>query len=484
MVADNGYSTTDLFNRRRFLVASLFTVFLFVIVTLMILNLIFGSSSTLLSFAKAIPLVVIIVDGGDRVFRFFIDMRRQARLQKIEKREGEIPRGLKPYMKLSYRTRPSDTIKEFDLKPYRVVAAIYRIEDEWDEILENLAPFKDKLFLVDDHSPDNTFEVVKESGVEIIRNPVNTNKPGAVYYGIQNLPEDIETVLVIDPDVVLSDRESVERAVYDLQLSGAGACAVNILPIRPKLGKGRGIAMCQAIEYEFSMYCGREVPHNYVIISGACGIFNRGALQKALSESSRSVYAEDLETTLMIISDGWRTYYDTRVLVRTEVPYTLKRYTLQRIGWSFGLARATFVSMWKVRKCKDSFFRYQFYVYNLGITLLFHPFRVAAVFILALSIFAFIFGPLSPAIARYQWLSMYEMLFIVGFYMFFAVEGYFGSLTLKRSDWPTIFLYPFYTFYQMLLPITLGYLNYITWTVAGRKIIKDPFGPKVRERSD
>ena len=130
MVADNGYSTTDLFNRRRFLVASLFTVFLFVIVTLMILNLIFGSSSTLLSFAKAIPLVVIIVDGGDRVFRFFIDMRRQARLQKIEKREGEIPRGLKPYMKLSYRTRPSDTIKEFDLKPYRVVAAIYRIEDE------------------------------------------------------------------------------------------------------------------------------------------------------------------------------------------------------------------------------------------------------------------------------------------------------------------------------------------------------------------
>jgi len=469
-------------NRARFIASTIFTIFVLAAIIYMTLNLIFGKSSGVSTIAKSLPVMVILVDGGDRVLRYFIDLIRQFKLQRRLQKTGEIPTGLKPYMEISHRERESDSMERLELKPYKIVASVYQIEEEWDSILENLKPFKDRLFLVDDASPDNTYDIVKKSGVEIIRNPENTNKPGAVYYGVQNLPPEIETVVVIDPDIILSEKESVEKAVYDLQQSDAGGCAVYVLPECTE--HASRIVKCQAVEYEFSMYCGREVPHNYVIASGAFAIFNRNALQQALAESSRHVIGEDYETSLMIILNGWRTYFDNRVLVRTEVPSSLRKFTRQRIGWNFGFARVITKATWQMRKCKDPFFRYQFYIYNLGITLLFHPFRVFALAVLCISLFAFIFGPLSPVIARFYTLPISFIALVIGFYMFMALEGFAGSLTLKKKDFMIIFYYPLFSFYQNFVPITIGYLNFITWITVGTKLVNDPYEPRRRKRRE
>jgi len=467
-----------MFNRKRFIVSSIFTIFVLVIVTLMIVGLATGRSSSFLRIVIALPITVIAVDGGDRILRYFIEVKRLSRQLKMRQEAGEVPRGMKPYLEVVARERESDLLTEFELKPYRVVASVYNIAGEWDQILENLAPFRDKLFLIDDDSPDDTYEVVKASGVEIIRNPENTNKPGAIFYAVQHLPPEVETVIVMDPDVLLPDRLSVERVLYDFQRSGAGGAAVNVLPERPRKHPRSLMFQCQAIEYELSMYCGRDIPHNFVFVSGAFGIYNRKAHEPALAGSSRSVYAEDFETSLMIMADGWRTYFDGRVVVRTDVPEGLYSFTMQRMGWYFGLAKVALSSVFKIRKCKDPFLRYQFYLYNLGLTVFFHPFRVAAMFTVLLSVFGYAFGWISPSIARYQVLPIYLIVFVMLFYQFLALDAFVGSMTLDGKDFPVVLFYPLFMMYQVFIPITIGYLNYVTWLLVKRKVIRDPYEPK------
>jgi hypothetical protein len=65
-----------------------------------------------------------------------------------------------------------------------------------------------------------------------------------------------------------------------------------------------------------------------------------------------------------------------------------------------------------------------------------------------------------------------------------ALEGFAGSLTLKKKDFMIIFYYPLFSFYQNFVPITIGYLNFITWITVGTKIVSDPYEPRRRKRHE
>ena len=460
--------------------ATLFMIFFFAVMAAIVIFLATGDYGRLAVLLMAVPIFVVIVDGGDRVFRHMLDMKKQYRLKKHLKEIGKLPRHSFQFFNIYYRLRRSDEMEEFDLKPYRVIAAVYNVEEEWETVLEQLSSIRDKLFIVDDASTDNTFEVVKESGVEVVRNPENTHKPGAILYGLGRLPDDVETVVVIDPDIEIQSRSALERTIYDLQRSDAAACGLYIVPRRTK--NKSIVNRCQVLEYELSMYYGREIPHDFIVISGAASIHDRSCLEEVLSESSRSVYAEDFETSLLILSSGRRIYFDKRVIVRTSVPATLKAFTMQRMGWYFSVPKLTFPFLGRVRKCRDPLLRYQFYVYNFIFTLLIHPFRVFSMLVLGSQVAAFFLGLLFEPIAKYQIMPMYLVLAmsIVVFYNYLALEGFVGSITLERRDWPIVFWFPFYMAYQVLVPITIGYLNFLTWTLVGRKVVGDPYGPKVR----
>ena len=458
--------------------ATLFMVFFFAVMAAIVIFLATGDYGRLAVILMVVPIFVVIVDGGDRVFRHILDMKKQYRLKKYLKETGKLPRNSFQFFNIYYRLRRSDDMEEFDLKPYRVIAAVYNIEDEWETVIKRLSAIRDKLLIVDDASTDNSFEVIKESGVEVVRNPENTHKPGAILYGLGSLPDDVETVVVIDPDIEIQSRTALERAIYDLQRSDAAACGLYIVPRRTK----SIVTRCQVLEYELSMYYGRETPHDFIVISGAASIHSRSCLEEVLNQSSRSVYAEDFETSLLILSSERRIYFDRRVVVRTSVPSTLKALTMQRIGWYFSVPKVTIPFLGRVRKCKDSMLRYQFYVYNLIFTLLIHPFRVFAMLVLGTQAAAFFLGLFFESIAKYQVLPMYLILVmsIIVFYNYLALEGFVGSITLERRDWPIVFWFPMYMAYQVLVPITIGYLNFLTWVMVGRKVVGDPYGPKVR----
>jgi len=53
---------------------------------------------------------------------------------------------------------------------------------------------------------------------------------------------------------------------------------------------------------------------------------------RALNEHSLSVYAEDFENAVIMLSHGGRIYYDGRLVVSTEGPGSLQRWVFTTCG--------------------------------------------------------------------------------------------------------------------------------------------------------
>src|SRR5260370_38721330 len=99
------------------------------------------------------------------------------------------------------------------------------------------------------------------------------------------------------------------------------------------------LARFQAFEYALAFRVGRESLGGFSVTSGV-SFYRRSALARALSEHSLSVYAEDFENAVILLSHGERIYYDGRLVVSTEGPDSLQRWFSQRVGWYHGLIQA------------------------------------------------------------------------------------------------------------------------------------------------
>ena len=90
----------------------------------------------------------------------------------------------------------------------------------------------------------------------------------------------------------------LERFVSDFQQSGAAAACPRIM-IEPD----GFLARFQAFEYALAFRVGRESLADFSITSGV-SFYRRNALQRALQEHSLSVYAEDFENAIILLSHG------------------------------------------------------------------------------------------------------------------------------------------------------------------------------------
>src|SRR5437667_295281 len=113
-------------------------------------------------------------------------------------------------------------------RPYAIIASIYNLEDEVDEFMERLEPHRDHVWLISDGSTDRTARRLQQWGWRCLDEEENRHKPAALRHLLQTLPPQIETVMVIDPDVKICGRHEgsvvdLERAIADLQQSGAAA---------------------------------------------------------------------------------------------------------------------------------------------------------------------------------------------------------------------------------------------------------------------
>ncbi|MCI0404068.1 MAG: glycosyltransferase, partial [Acidobacteria bacterium] len=147
--------------------------------------------------------------------------------------------------------------KRLHVRPYALVVSVHNAEHELDEFLEAMQPFRDRLWLIDDCSTDYTRALIKQAGFRCILGAPNRNKPGAIRTLLEVLPPEVETVMVLDPDIVMlapgaEQRTHLETVIFDFQQCGAAA-----LSPRAAVRQDGFLARLQAFEYCLSFSLGR-----------------------------------------------------------------------------------------------------------------------------------------------------------------------------------------------------------------------------------
>jgi cellulose synthase/poly-beta-1,6-N-acetylglucosamine synthase-like glycosyltransferase len=377
----------------------------------------------------------------------------------------------------------SNAERMMTLDSYAIVASVHDAADDIDRFLTALAPFKDVVWLIDDASGDTTLLRLRRDGWNCLRGIVNRKKPGALRHLLGALPADVHTIVVMDPDVRLRApggevRATLERVISDLQRGGAAALTPRIIA-RPD----GWLAECQALEYELSCGLGRKSLGDLACNSGV-SVYRRRSLESALSRHSLSVYAEDLETSLLLLASGKRIYYDDRLILETDAKRALRGLFSQRVGWAFGCAKLFLERLPLLLKIarRSPMGAYQYVLY-LGVNgIVLFPLKVASLCVLALS-FAKSLDDLCAAhlISLHSWNqpALFALWYGKSIVVLLVACATVVPRGERRRHAATLSSYPFYTLLQYL-PIAVGYANVIALKAFGRRLYDDHYDPDPR----
>ncbi len=375
---------------------------------------------------------------------------------------------------------PASARQVVPVRPYAIIASIFNLEPLLDEFMDAFAPYRDRVWLISDGSTDSTVLRLRQAGWRCFDDGVNRRKPAAVRRLLERLPAHIETVMVVDPDIRIRGRDGgsridLERFIRDFQQSGAAAVCPRVM-IEPD----GFLARFQAFEYALAFRIGRESLADYSITSGV-SCYRRDALERALAEHSVSVYAEDLENALILLSHGERIYYDGRLVVSTEGPGNVPRWFSQRVGWYYGLFKVyieRFGKIWRISK-RTPFALYHFVIYLGGLSLILHPLKIVSA---ALLILSFVSGFdnlfLANALPRNALINPAYFIAAIGSYLALGVFALFTVVPKNERAYiaPIVPLYLFYAITH-IAPMTVGYANWVTMKLWGRRIYRDHYEP-------
>ena len=377
-------------------------------------------------------------------------------------------------------TLPAGIRQIVPVRPYAIIASIHNLEPLLDEFMDAFAAYRDRVWLISDGSTDNTVTRLRRAGWRCFDDGVNRRKPAAIRRLLERLPKHIETVLVVDPDIRIRGRDAgsridFERFVRDFQQSGAAAVCPRVM-IEPD----GFLARFQAFEYALAFRIGRESLADYSITSGV-SCYRRDALERALAEHSHSVYAEDLENALILLSHGERIYYDGRLVVSTEGPGNVPRWFSQRVGWYYGLIKVyteRFGKIWRIAK-RTPFSMYHFVLYLGGLSLVVHPLKIISALLLVLS---FVSGFdnlfLANVLPRNALINPAYFIAAIGSYLALGVFALFTVVPKAERAYiaPIVPLYLFYAITH-IAPMTVGYANWISMKLRGRRLYHDHYEP-------
>ncbi|MGH9330644.1 MAG: glycosyltransferase, partial [Vicinamibacterales bacterium] len=370
----------------------------------------------------------------------------------------------------------SPTEMQLRLQPFAVIVSVHNAIDELERFLRAIQPFRDRVWVIDDGSSDDTAARIKAAGVRCVRNPQNLYKPGALKSLMATLPSTIETVIVLDPDArILTDRDEFVKVLFEFQRSRMAAFCPRIA------AAGTGwLVRIQQLEYWLAFSIGRKSLADFSITSGVA-VYRADALRRALNEHSLSVYAEDLENALILLSRDESIYYDGRMLVETDAVSTVRRLFSQRVGWHFGLLRV-YAQRWRAlerRARRQPGFAYQFLIYMGVLVLLIHPLKILALALLGLSaangldnLFRLDQVPDVWVTSPLYFVAVYLQGLALTLFAWFVAVGR-GE---RRRLLPIVPIYPLYALVHVV-PATLGYLNWFALRFWGVRVYRDHYQP-------
>jgi cellulose synthase/poly-beta-1,6-N-acetylglucosamine synthase-like glycosyltransferase len=419
--------------------------------------------------------LIVYTDALDYALRLYMRRRHTA-----TDREGDDNRNLSINLAAAL---PHGARRVVPTAPYAIIASVFNLEEDLEAFTEAFGPYRDRVWLVSDGSTDNTVVRLRQAGWRCVDDGVNRRKPAALRMLLEKLPAHIATVLVVDPDIRIRGRDAgstiaLERFVSDFQQSGAAAACPRIM-IEPD----GFLARFQAFEYALAFRIGRASLADFSITSGV-SLYRRDALQGALQEHSLSVYAEDFENAIILLSHGERVYYDGRLVVSTEGPGSPRRWFSQRVGWYHGLIKVyteRFGRIWRISR-QSPFATYHFIVYVGVLSLALHLAKMVSATLLIVSL-----------ASGLQWLLLGDWIdggaltnpvyftAAVGSYLALGVIALFTSIPKSERSYiaPIVPLYLFYAIAH-IAPMSVGFGNWISLKVWGRRLYHDHYEPRPR----
>ena len=362
--------------------------------------------------------------------------------------------------------------------PFAIIASIFNLEDGLQEFMGALGPYKHRVWLISDGSTDNTVLRLRQAGWRCFDDGVNRRKPGALRRLLELLPKHIETVLVIDPDIRIRGLDEgstidVDQFVSDFQQSGAAATCPRIM-IEPD----GFLARFQAFEYALAFRVGRESLADFSVTSGV-SLYRRSALARVLSEHSLSVYAEDFENALILLSHGERIYYDGRLVVSTEGPGSLQRWFSQRVGWYHGLIKVyteRFSEVLRISR-RSPFAAYNYLIYIGGLGLAIHLVKIVSAVLLLLSFLGGMGTLLLDDFVPQGSLGNPEYFTAaIGSYLALGVIALFTCVPKAERAYAAPIV-PLYLCYAVthIVPMTVGFGNFFALRLYRRRIYQDHY---------
>jgi cellulose synthase/poly-beta-1,6-N-acetylglucosamine synthase-like glycosyltransferase len=372
----------------------------------------------------------------------------------------------------------SGSQKRFHVRPYALLASVANLGSGVESFIRAMQPYKHRLWVIDDASTDETRLILRKAGIRCLAGFPNRKKPGALRELVRQLPPEIVTVLVLDPDCRILDVSEgslvdLESSLFDFQRSGMAA-------VCPRLTlKGEGwLTKLQRLEYCFTFSLVRKSLADLAVTSGVA-LYRRDALESALERHSLSVYAEDLRNALLLLARGERIYYDGRLVVETEPKRTWREWFSQRVGWFYGLLKVYLEQVRDVGRIirQGSLPFYNYAVYLGVFTILLHPVKVVSLLLLTLSLANgadYVLG--LGVVPDHRWSE--PSYFLVTWLMYTGLTVVMFYLCVDRRERaelaPVVPVYAFYALAQ-IVPATLGYLNWFTVRVTGRRLYRDHF---------
>lgn len=368
--------------------------------------------------------------------------------------------------------------KRSQLRPYAIVLSVYNAQDSIDTFLDAMRTERERCWIIDDASTDDTVMRIRQNGWRCIEGRRNRKKPGALRRLLEVMPAAVETVVVVDPDISISPAAAgqlsdLQNVIFDFQRSGMAAVCPRIAVREDGL-----LSRFQVLEYGMAFSLGRMSLGDCGINSGI-SIYRRDALAATLTRHSMSVYAEDFENSTILLGSGERIYYDERLVVTTDAPTTLRGWSSQRVGWSFGLVKVYHERFAEIRKiaARRASAAYQFLGYTGVSCLLLHPVKIGSLLFLALSLANAIDGLLAL-----DWIpnstSVDPAYFVAAYLKYTALAAAALLVALPRHERRyALPIVPLYFFYALLhiIPTTVGYANWLSLRAGGRRLFADHY---------
>lgn len=363
------------------------------------------------------------------------------------------------------------------IRPWAIVASVHNLGAGTGQFVLQIGQWREHVYVIDDASTDDTIARLRAAGIQVIEGLTNRHKPGAIRELLRHLPNEIETLLVIDPDCEIHadmrPDDGIERVIFEFQRSGMAAACPR-LTLRPD----GWLVTVQRLEYAMSFSLGRKSLGDNCITSGIA-IWRRDALASVLAAHTLSVYAEDLENALRTLARGRHIYYDGRLRIETEGKRDLRGWFSQRVGWSYGLAKVyveQFPQLWRFAR-KGLVETYQFIVYLGVFSLLFHPLKLASAAVLSLSAangLDLLFG--TQAIADTPLTNPWLFPLAYAKYTLLAIAALHACV--PRAERPALLPVACGYFVYVILhliPATVGYLNWLALRLTRRRLYRDHY---------